>query len=510
MNTRKIIEIFKQNDIDFVKLGDVVYDKNEKKLSLTFFYPDEKYDEMNSKKTLIEKLVKDYVKIESLNYEFKYKKAYLDEEILKSVIENYLQNNNKVVFYSLKGVRVKQSENLFEVLIISTLSEEELKLNEISLRNYLEKNYFYSFNFDFKTVSETENLLDKHREEVLNSVEMPVKIERIKVKNLKHIMGEYDYSDCYPIEFFKSEQSDVCTSGEIITFEEYEYNRKLKNGQTQPATRFSLIINSVGTKFNATIFPSKSSLDKLKTLKAGDNVAIFGNWEVFGKSFSFKVKKLALCDIMPYTMVKPKENKILKDYVVVKPEIYEEKSQINLFDVKKEKSYLKNNEFVVFDLETTGLDYLTCKVTEIGAVKIKNGRIVETFSTFVNPQVPISREITKLTSITDEMVKDAPLIEDVIPDFFKFCENSILVAQNIGFDFAFIEFNSRKINYIFNHKKEDTEAITKQYIKGLKNYKLKTIADHLNIPLINAHRAINDALCTAKVFISLVENFYED
>ena len=105
------------------------------------------------------------------------------------------------------------------------------------------------------------------------------------------------------------------------------------------------------------------------------------------------------------------------------------------------------------------------------------------------------------------MVKEAPVLEDVLPDFYKFCKNSILVGQNVQFDFGFIDFYSRQIDYVFANKMEDTMNIAKKYI-FLRNYKLKTISEALNVPLINAHRAINDALATAKVFIKLIEKFY--
>ena len=232
-----------------------------------------------------------------------------------------------------------------------------------------------------------------------------------------------------------------------------------------------------------------------------------GNLDSFGNGLSFKVKSLAKCVVLEYERPKKELNKEFPNYKIVNPLKYEEVSQINLFEEKRVVDYLLNNEFVVFDLETTGLDFLTNKVTEIGAVKIKNGVIVETFSTFINPQQEISEEITKLTSITNDMVKDAPLLEDVMPDFFKFCKNCILVGQNIQFDFGFIDYYSRQYSYVFEHEKEDTINIAKKFM-FLKNYKLKTIAEALSIPLINAHRAINDAICTAKVFIKLIEKYY--
>ena len=137
-------------------------------------------------------------------------------------------------------------------------------------------------------------------------------------------------------------------------------------------------------------------------------------------------------------------------------------------------------------------------------MQIVDGRIDETFSTFVKPSKHIPREITELTGIDDEMVKDAPTINYVLPDFFKFCHGAKLVAHNIAFDMSFIHHISNKLSYNFDHEQIDTLAMARQKLPGLKNHKLGTVVEKLNILLDNAHRAINDATATAKVFIKLM------
>lgn len=508
MFTEDFIDYLKNYDIDFLKLGDVCYYKNNNELCLTFFCADENYNKIDAEK--IKKYLKDYVGIENLTCNLKFKKAFLDDELATSIARSYLEQENKLLFYTMKSFKCKVENNNVEIFGEFASTEDDLKLGEISLKNYLNKFYFYNFIFNFKKVeSENDDELEAHKREILSEIENPVLIERMIVKNIEHVVLEGDYSDCYPIHYFKNEEENVSTCGKIQSIEEREFKKKNKSNEEQTGIRFSLSVKCIDKTFNCSLFPNKKNIDKIRELKVDDEVCFTGNYEIFGNSFSFKIKKLAKCNIQPYELQQAPKNKLLNNYLKVFPTKYEEQSQINLFDTSFEvKPYLKDKEFVVFDLETTGLDYLTCKVTEIGAVKIKNGKISEIFSTFINPQIPISAEITKLTSITDEMVKDAPLLEDVIPDFFKFCNNTTLVAQNTSFDFSFIDYNSRKINYIFDNDKEDTIVIAKKYIKGLKNYKLKTIAEYLKIPLINAHRAINDALCTAKVFLSLVENYY--
>lgn len=508
MFTEDFIEFLKKYDIDFLKLGEVRFYRKRNELCLTFFCAEENYHKIDVDK--IKQYLKEYVNIESVIYTLKFKKAFLDEELATSIVKSFFEKENKLLFFTMKSLSCKIEDKNVEIIGEFSSFEEDIKLGEISLKKYLEKTYFYNFIFNFKKLEvENDNKLEEHKKEILSEIQNPIVIERMKVKNIEHVVSEGEYLDCYPIQYFKSEEENVTTCGVIQNIEEREFKRKNKNNEEQTGIRFSLSVKCIDKLFNCSLFPNKKNIDKIRELKVGDEICITGDYEIFGNSFSFKIKKLAKCEILPYKLKEKPKNTVLSNYVKVFPTKYEEKSQINLFDnASGIKPYLQDKEFVVFDLETTGLDYLTCKVTEIGAVKIKDGKICEVFSTFINPQVPISAEITKLTSITDDMVKDAPLLEDVIPDFFKFCNNTTLVAQNTSFDFSFIDYNSRKINYIFDNNKEDTIVIAKKYIKGLKNYKLKTIAEYLKIPLINAHRAINDALCTAKVFLSLVENYY--
>ena len=190
-----------------------------------------------------------------------------------------------------------------------------------------------------------------------------------------------------------------------------------------------------------------------------------------------------------------------EDYHTIFPEDYVDYEQAGLFD-DETKSF--PGKYVVFDLETTGLDPLKEEIIEIGACKIVDGRIDKTFSTFVKPSKHIPREITELTGIDDNMVKDAPTINYVMPDFYKFCDGATIVAQNTAFDMSFIHNIAKKLSYNFDHETMDTMVMARNKLPGLKNYKLGTIVDALGISLENAHRAIHDATATAKVFIKLM------
>ena len=161
--------------------------------------------------------------------------------------------------------------------------------------------------------------------------------------------------------------------------------------------------------------------------------------------------------------------------------------------------------YVVFDLETTGFSPIKDKIIEIGAVKVEQGKITEKFSTFVNPKVPIPFQITQLTSITDEMVLDAPDIETALPEFLAFIGDAVLVAHNASFDVGFIEQNLRYQDIVPDFTSVDTVAMARILLPTLSKFKLNVVANALHISLENHHRAVDDAGATAEIFVKFIE-----
>ena len=161
--------------------------------------------------------------------------------------------------------------------------------------------------------------------------------------------------------------------------------------------------------------------------------------------------------------------------------------------------------FVVFDLETTGFSPSKNQIIEIGAVKVVNGSITERFSTFVNPKVPIPFEIEQLTSINDDMVLDAPTIDEILPKFMEFCQDAVMVAHNADFDMSFIKHNCSALGLECEKTVLDTVALSRVLLPALNRFKLDTVAKALNVSLAHHHRAVDDAACTAEIFVKLVE-----
>lgn len=166
--------------------------------------------------------------------------------------------------------------------------------------------------------------------------------------------------------------------------------------------------------------------------------------------------------------------------------------------------------FICFDIETTGLSAARDKITEIGAVKVENGVITDTFSTFANPEMPIPQKITQLTGITDGMVKDAPSQSEAVGAFLEFAGDNVLVAHNAPFDTSFIAKACEDMGREYNYTSIDTVAISRAILTDIKNCKLDTVAKFLRLGDFNHHRATDDAEMLARIFINLCQRLTDD
>lgn len=160
-----------------------------------------------------------------------------------------------------------------------------------------------------------------------------------------------------------------------------------------------------------------------------------------------------------------------------------------------------DDTFVIFDIETTGFSMTNDNIIEIGAIKIKEGKVIGKFSEFVNPERSIPLTITQLTGITDEMVQNCENIKSILPKFMEFIDNSVVVAHNANFDVGFIKKNCMELNLKFENPVMDTIPLCKFLFPELKKFKLNVIAKHLDISLENHHRAVDDAGATCEILL---------
>ena len=358
-----------------------------------------------------------------------------------------------------------------------------------------------------------------------------------------------NYDELMPIEALNTEHRDVCFVGEIFECEKEE-NRK--------GDRFNI---SVGVTDNASSIYLKFSKPKtecafLDSLKPGKAIAVKGSVarSEFDGEFNANPKAISLIKrvlrsdnaekkrvelhvhtnmsamdaiIIPDDLVKTAKRWGHKKIAVTDhgnvqafPEImksarkqeYEVIYGMEAYYVDDTEGAVNGDanesfdgEFVIFDIETTGLSPVNCKITEIGAVLMRNGEIVDTFNTFVNPGVHIPENITALTSITDEMVADAPDISKALPRFFEFVGDRILIAHNANFDIGFIRVAAEELKLPFANTYIDTVALSRYLNSELKNHKLDTLAKYFNLGDFNHHRACDDAHILGLIFIKMTE-----
>ncbi|HET9712949.1 MAG TPA: exonuclease domain-containing protein, partial [Pyrinomonadaceae bacterium] len=188
-----------------------------------------------------------------------------------------------------------------------------------------------------------------------------------------------------------------------------------------------------------------------------------------------------------------------------------ENNTVELLADDSHSRLLRDLDFVVVDVEATGAKTPPNRLIELGAYRIRGGRIVDKFLSLVNPEIPIPRFVASLTGISNDMVKDAPVFAEVAPQWLGFVSDSVLVAHNAPFDTSFL---NHEISRVYaNHRMLNphlcTVRLSRRAFPELSNHRLETIAQHFSIPIASRHRAGSDALATAEIFIVLLTELEE-
>lgn len=271
---------------------------------------------------------------------------------------------------------------------------------------------------------------------------------------------------------------------------------------------FSITLSDGSQQLRVPYFTRKATVHKVREIVSGDCICLTGDNEIFNGSLSFRAKKLDMGrppkDFVP--VARP-SRPVPAAYKTVFPAPASDFVQADMFGGTPLPEDFCKTDFVVFDLETTGLNNSPQsgsmdRIIEVGAVKISGGTIVEKFSSFVACPVKLSDEIINLTGIDDGMLKGAPPIADVVADFYKFSYGCVLVGHNVQFDYKFMHYYGEEEGYLFDQRQYDTCGFAQSLLR-LSNYKLNTVADYFGFTF-NHHRAYDDAFVTAKIFIELV------
>ncbi len=216
--------------------------------------------------------------------------------------------------------------------------------------------------------------------------------------------------------------------------------------------------------------------------------------------------------VMKISSVEPGLAKLLiSDLIETDPRLQLNDDTVELIENGIENRILDDTDFVVFDFETTGAKTPPCRVTEIGACRVRNRQIVGEFQTLVNPETPIPEFISNLTNISNEMVKNAPKFCEVISEFMEFVGDAVLVAHNASFDMRFLDHEIKRIHsdYRIANPFLCTVRLSRKLVPEVDNHRLNTMANYYSIDLTNHHRASADANATAKIFINLLGKLEE-
>ena len=352
------------------------------------------------------------------------------------------------------------------------------------LKDFLENNYVEKVDVDVAVVDFSER----------NSDDQSNAVSEYIISDVVPVLGNFAPEKAMSVSAVTSSAYNVAVCG-IYAMPTSYYS---KGGR--PYERFVLFDGEAAV--HCRFMPSGNTLVRPELI--GKTVCVLGNaeYEADRNSASISVRELSLCtaaglQAIPY---KPEPKK----YAVIKPQPYEEFVQSSMFDGGFSVPDALKGGFVVFDFETTGLSQLYDRPTELGAVKIVDGSIKETFTTLIDPRKEIPPDVVEKTGITNEMVKGQPLFEDIIPDFYKFTYGCSLVGHNIAFDFPYLLRGGVRAGYNFGDRPTyDTMGIAPRVLSGLQRVSLDKVLEGLGLVNDNAHRALSDSIATAKAFIAL-------
>lgn len=504
--TQAIIKKFGEK-YSFLKLFDVVYDTGLKVCSVTFLFPFDMEDLDSASRDEITLYVREFLSLYS-KVRVKFKKSFLDEKLIKQEIHNFFQQEHKGLNQYIEDDNIVLTKEQFEINIDICLNRDVLTMMDTgtirqNLKNFLDRRFIA--NFDIQ-ILENEEELPKDIDFV-DIVDFSPAIQRYDIDIIGKLLGGEIAPKPEYIRNMTKPKSSVILAGKISALEKKAFIVKSgkREGTEKYLYKFKLTDED---SIDCIYFCTKSNERKLDSLKEGKMIVCVGDITMDARSgkLVYKPRKISFASTHENLELNNiQKNAGIKHKQVVFPEPMQIISQSNLFLTKpKYNDFIMSNTIVVYDLETTGLSHETCEIIEIGAVKIVNGEIKERFASFVKPKSPIPADATAKNNITDEMVKDAPCIEDVIADFYDYTRGCVLSGYNIiGFDMKFLQKAGSKVGLKFDNQVIDAYIVAMQSHLRTHNFKLGTVAAALGVSLKDAHRAYNDAYATAQVLLEL-------
>ena len=553
--TRKINE-FTNNKFDFM-LKSAILDKTADFCVVEILYKDGVMLLPAEKKQIEEFALS--ILPNKYTYEFNFTKRYINEDRIFDDTKAFLEKNFPSLSYRVEKVVLTDSK--FEIfVVVDELSFTHAKDRKVSgeLEKHLKEkydNFEYVCKIEKGSVfveDEKQELIKNFREEsediyanrkieffdvvpLVGEFEEGLKADYIKDKTVPEplvlVCGKIKSIQEKvikrkpkekPKEDESSEKQDAVSDNQEADSEalaDVQENEKQELVETPKYQRklYKFVLSDFTGDISCVFFSNKENQAKIEKLDTDSVIVVRGALEAdeYSGGNTLKVKDIAYCSI-PENLTEYIEYRKEKPfYEFVEPEkivTYSQDSLLTFGEEKQVPKYLQDKTFVCYDFETTGLQYVNGdKIVEIGAVKIENGKITEKFMSFVDPEMHIPEKASEISGIVDSDVKGAPTADKVLQDFYKFTRGATIIGyNNINFDNIFLIGQGKDARWNFDNETDDVYKWAQKYVRGAKNYKLKTIADKLGVTLDNAHRAVYDALATAEVFIKIHEMYQND
>ncbi len=506
MDTLEKLNIEYKGKYNFLKLLSVVYEEETQLCTITFLYP---YQIEELPEEIRVDVLDFYKKLLRLNgqVKVKFKRSFLDERLIVDSTIEYLMENSKSIFPYIERDNITSSHFEQNVTLNIKLNQDIFSLIDDvnlanNLRKYLEKQFIANVQVNIEA---NEDTLPNEIEQV----ELPPiaeKTRRYEVKIEKKIVGGEIVPKPEYISDIHTSKSSVILSGFISKKERKTFIQKKgkRAGQERILYTFQLKDNE-GT-IDCVYFCGKTHDKEIDALEDLFMVVCVGDIKTgLNGKLTYYIRKISAASLVEKEVIEIGVDNTFIHKKVVFPDILPREEQENfLVEKARYNDFIMNNNIVVFDIETTGLDPDICEITELGAVKIEHGEVTERFSSFAKPKFSIPEEVQELTHITNEMVSSAPRIEDVIYDFYEWSKGCCISGYNIiGFDLKFVQKVATEIGIKFENEVVDAFIVARQSKIKTNNYKLGTIVKALGLTLEGAHRAYNDAFATAQVLLEL-------
>ncbi|MBO5022039.1 MAG: ribonuclease H-like domain-containing protein [Clostridia bacterium] len=494
------------NKYDYLQLLDVEYDSDVSQCTITLLYPYFVEDFPAQDKKEITDFYQEFLSLRG-TLKVKFKRSFLDEVLIVDEIVEYFKSDKKGLLPYIQRSNISSKQEGDRVNIKLTLNQDVLALIDdfelaMSIKKHIEKNFITTAVVE---IFENEEVLP---EDIIANDILPQgkKARRYEVKVEKKLVGGDIMPQPEYIGDNKSPKESVILCGFISKINQKTYIQKKGKRAGQERNLYSFNLKDETGSVECVFFCGKTHQKVMDGLEDMFMLLMVGDLKIgLNDKLTYYVRKISMASPIEMQQ-KEEEIEVEEKYVhkkVASPEIIPKQTQGNLFEVKKEyNEFIMNNNIVVFDLETTGLNPEECEITELGAVKIDHGEIKERFWSFAKPKNPIPYEVEKLTNISNEMVANAPRIEDVVYDFYEWTRGAIISGYNIiGFDMKFLNKVADRIGITFDNEVVDTYVVAKQSSIKVGNYKLGTVVKALGLKLEDAHRAYNDAHATAEVLM---------